>query len=603
MFLARPIGPLSVRTHKLSAPFAVLLGLSLIVPQLSYFREPPLVDFFGEWASAFLFAVAALFAVKLLPNRLRVSSWFVAVPLGIVATMAVQFALGRYAYISDPILWTGYLSLFFIAALVAQAALATNLKRELGDRLCWTFLLIGVVNLCLQILQITGLESLAGPFIIKLVPETVCRPFGNISQANHASTMAWSAILGAIYLSTVGRIKVAVAAPIVAALLFSSALTGSRMPWLYCAVASGVLFLASGWISSFRNRALVATGLFAGFAIASAIAIPVFENISGHCVSALERFSGSRGSDYMIRYEMWREALMVWIHSPLIGSGVGSFMGQVYNLQPVGLHMPLDYFPHNMALQFLAELGIVGAGLVTAAVLVWLFQLIRARELLGPLDAMLVAWLGVIGVHAMLEFPLHYVQWVIPFGLALGLLIRPDWSLRGRVVSAKLVVVLLSLALLSGLAWTFVDHARLSRLIFLTDLRKGLDGANAIELDAQIRRTNESVHLYRWLADHVVGIGFDPALNDANLAATHYDRLLHKAPTIDSIYRRITAAVVTGDLDGARLHLQRMFMFFPTRQQEMAELMRKNMERFPTELAGFAPILEEELARAPKARW
>lgn len=578
--------------------FAALLGLSVIVPNLNYFREPPLVDFYGEWASLMLFCLAALFGLRLIPTRLRLNWSLIAIPLGLLSLIVLQFARGTYAYPTDWGLWTGYLFLFFFAILVGQSATAGDVRRELVDRLFWAFIVTALVNFFLQLLQVTKQDGLLGPFIM----QGSCRPFGNLAQANHASTMAWSAIAGLVYFAGIGRVKPLMAGIGIAALLFSSALTASRMPWIYLVVLCSLIMTTPSWpLRTARARWLTVGGLASGFAVASLLALPLFANFGAECTSALVRFSGERGTDYAIRIDLWREALLAWTAAPLLGSGVNGFMGQAYQLVQPGAHMPLDYFAHNMALAFLVEFGAIGAGFVAVIVVWWLSRLVANRRQLEPAEVALIAWLGVIGVHAMLEYPLHYVQWVIPFGIGLGLLIRPQWSKLSPVVPARALVVAMTFALMSGAVWLLTDYQRLGRLLHLVDMQL------SFETDDSFKRTIKDayadVKMYRFYADHITSIVADPDVEDPQKTLALFERLIKKGPTPESIYRGVIINTYIGDLPRARFHLERLFMFFPNRQQQFADSFRKSIAKRPDKLAALAAILEEELARAPKARW
>ena len=127
------------------------------------------------------------------------------------------------------------------------------------------------------------------------------------------------------------------------------------------------------------------------------------------------------------RLELWGGTLLMWADSPFIGQGLGSFdyLFPFYAPDTELLSDP-DKFAgaaHNDFLQLLAELGLIGAGLV-----VWLLRQIRRPR--TSLEWAALASLGLTGCLALIGFPLQNPATASLAALSLGLLARPArWSL------------------------------------------------------------------------------------------------------------------------------------------------------------------------------
>lgn len=141
-------------------------------------------------------------------------------------------------------------------------------------------------------------------------------------------------------------------------------LVGGRGPLLGVILAAGVL-AALGWRYSRSHVLLIRRGsvwLLAG--LAGAVAVLVTLVLHGSTAVAAVRRLGAlldtgAGSSTAERLHYYASALELWIGSPLVGHGVGSWPALTYRLDVRG-------YPHNLVLETLAELGLAGLLLLTA---------------------------------------------------------------------------------------------------------------------------------------------------------------------------------------------------------------------------------------------
>lgn len=103
------------------------------------------------------------------------------------------------------------------------------------------------------------------------------------------------------------------------------------------------------------------------------------------------------------------------------------YRGTVYQFITDGPARQIDVYAHNVVAQPLVEFGVAGAASFVFVVAVFLLALRRNRAEFGAADVLLLGWLGILGIHSLLEYPLWYVHFLIFFDLSLGLLIRPAW--------------------------------------------------------------------------------------------------------------------------------------------------------------------------------
>ena len=305
----------------------------------------------------------------------------------------------------------------------------------------------------------------------------------------------------------------------------------------------------------------------------------------------------------IIRLELWRQAIDVWRSSPWIGVGAFNFLPTVYATESLDVHRPLDTYAHNVALQILAEFGIVGAGVLGAAVLLWMRRLFLCRRELNAADAVVLLWLGIIGVHAMLEFPLSYTHFLLIFCLSLGMILRPEWAQGAPRLPLRLPMLGLVLCLLACAAVLFGDYRKLDRLFWLEDQRGAFAAAPTAEVRALVTDAAADVEIFRVQADHLLGLSEPINGNDLPRKIADTDRLLAQSPQPIVSIRRIALATLAEDPETARWHLQRLLGFFPRHADMMAATLRTFVDRRPEEFGMLGPIIDEELARRPAPRW
>ncbi len=155
-----------------------------------------------------------------------------------------------------------------------------------------------------------------------------------------------------------------------------------------------------------------------------------------------------------LRLDWWSEAAQAFKDEPVLGFGAGTFpvIHRLYRDTEITVASP-----HNVLMQFLAELGIVGVLLSTTVVVVGLLAVRAAVRLLPDGQQLAGLALAVVlvlfGAHALVDVDWDYLAVAAPAFLALGVLLgggRAIWvdGFPGLALVPVLVLIPVVLALL-----------------------------------------------------------------------------------------------------------------------------------------------------------
>lgn len=216
-----------------------------------------------------------------------------------------------------------------------------------------------------------------------------------------------------------------------------------------------------------RRRRTFAVRLAAGIALVAAAAVIGLAFRAGGPSDWWRDFtnpvavqgSGGLGSTSSSgRWAWWGEAWRLFEAEPLRGHGASSF---AVARRPIRNNDLVVTEPHNTALQFLSELGIVGfllAALATAAALIVgaaAVRRVKEPQRLPALALMLGLW--VYSAHALFDFDWEFVAVTGPTLFVAGLLAatsRPALTPRRRLVPAGVALVAMLASLYSlGAPW------------------------------------------------------------------------------------------------------------------------------------------------------
>jgi O-antigen ligase len=397
-----------------------LVGLMWLLPFLQPRHRYPLTSFYSEWLAVAL----GLAALAVLARRAAWADMKLPVvalfAVALAALLAIRPAFGDLPYAGPPL--TGALLVLWAALLVLLGA---HLQRALGlgaaaATLAWFLLAGGLLSAAIGLLQHFQIATLLDALVSRTDTAYV---HGNLAQRNHFANYLTLAAAALVYLFASRRLAPWTALACAVPLVLALPLSGSRSVWLYLAL---LLLLAlvplrgAAADGTARMRAML-LGIAGGFVLAQwVVTLPGFESRWGAEAPAARLFDVATGTAE--RLQLWRAAWWMFEQAPLAGVGFGQYAWQhtLYLAAVPSAALIGDFnHAHNVVLQLLAETGLIGAGLVLAAAFAWLLGLKGARLTLE--HWWLLALLGVIAVHSMLEMPLWYAYFIGVAAIALGL--------------------------------------------------------------------------------------------------------------------------------------------------------------------------------------
>ncbi|KWI73441.1 PglL family O-oligosaccharyltransferase [Burkholderia ubonensis] len=456
----------------------VALAVALIVPYAITNHTYPIPTFYSEFSALALYLLLGA-SVILLVRTSRPATPFAApaafaAPLGFAAVLVAQIALMPLRVPSMNWLAVGYLG----AALVAMQAgyvLAREQLAEAAARIMAGALLIGgVFAVFCQVVQLFRLESVLSPFVVVYNIAVERRPYGNMAQANHLATDIAFALAGALYLVQTRRLAVWAWLMLSVVLSGGLALTVSRGPWLQVAV----MVVAGFWMAraesrdkpgtpaNVRARAWLMPVLLAAVFVAVNGAVR-WANLHYHlnlAVSAAERMRDA--GQIAPRLALWKYGLAMFREHPLLGVGWGEFPSHQFALARALGGVEIANNSHDIFIDLLAKSGLLGLGVLVVTLVLWFVRALRAPQTSTRVFGF--ALVGVLLMHALVEYPQQYMFFLLPVMFVIGLLEAKPL----RIVPGRAAFALFALLTFGGLLAALPvlrDYQRAEVLYYGTD--------------------------------------------------------------------------------------------------------------------------------------
>jgi O-antigen ligase len=419
------------------------LAAMVSVPFLHARHYNPIPSFWSEWW-AFTLGLAAAALLLIRPNVWRPFGLpaVAAIPLVFIVTALVQYFAGRWYFIEPWLIYAAYLLWASLMMLAARSFVARRGLTPLADVLAAAILFGALANTAAAALQFHNVGFRSGWVFIRIANV----PYSNLGQPNHFNHELWLGIASLYYLHVRERCRLSIVVPALLLLLFAATMSTSKSILLY-AVA---LTLLSGFMRWKLPGNVEAKKLWR-------LTLPLLPvvlllqvgvdllGIAGDASlpTATQRLF-NQVAGYQIRWRLAQSAWDVFLHAPLLGSGIGTLPWHFFISNG---HFPLGQGPavaehtHNLLLQLLAEFGIVPVVIMVAILIRWVLAI--ARQPWRAEQWWLVALLGICAIHSMLEYPLWYSFFLGIAALLLGASDQPAAMLnngrRGAVLSALIV--------------------------------------------------------------------------------------------------------------------------------------------------------------------
>ncbi|TDG08510.1 polymerase [Paraburkholderia guartelaensis] len=417
----------------------VLLALALTLPYAVVNHTYPIPTFYAEFVALTLYVLMGA-ATLLLVRPARSGEGFASptvalVPLFFGLLLIVQTFALPLAEPSMNWLGAGYLLAAFLAT---HAGYTITRARLMQSALVWGAFALqfgGLFAVFTQVIQLFHLETKVTPLVVAYNITVDRRPFGNMAQANHLATYIAFAMAGAMYLVLTRRLNVLLWGVLTAIYSGGLALTVSRGPWLQM----GVIFVAGLWIAltGCRSEAdegrSAASGRKAGGVRAWTIPVVlvlIFFGMNAFvrwanvhygldlAQSAAERMKDA--SQIAPRLALWRYGWTMFKSHPVLGVGWGDFpMHQFELVRSLG-GVEIANNAHDIFLDLLAKTGFVGLAIVVIGLVAWFVRGLRAPHTAERVFGFML--IGVLVMHALVEYPQQYMFFLLPAMFVFGLL-------------------------------------------------------------------------------------------------------------------------------------------------------------------------------------
>ena len=575
------------------------IGLMWTLPFLQPLHRSPLTSFYSEWLALALGLVALVplaAGQRWRETAIPATAFFLAV---FAALVGLHQLLGLVPYPGQTLTVVLYL-----AWAMLLMVLGATLRGEIGlaavaGTLAWFLFAGGVLGALTGVAQHFELAALLDPLVARKAAKVV---HGNLGQPNHYASYTALALASLVYLYASGRMRFAVAAVVAVLLVYVLGLSGSRSAWVYLAILL-VLALLHAWRTGAAGRRpaifvllLIAAFIAAqGLATLTSTAAPDTASTDAVVVTSAERlFTGANTSD--ARKQLTHEAWWMFKQAPLAGVGWGQFPWHDFSYRAMtgaGIWgWPFNH-AHNIVLQLLAETGLAGCALVVIAGLHWLWAQRRS-----PFDLerwWLLALLGVLGAHSMVELPMWYAYFLGIAAVALGAGSERNFTAGpGRGASAVVLALLVAGAI--PLVTSFGAYRDFERLF----ARDGTAPEGAARAAILSRAHREAV--LKPYAEIALTFGIEVDRTRLREKLELNGRVLRFAPLEVVAFRQAQLLALAGEREAARRQFAQAARVYPAESQAAADAVRALAAKHPAEGGPLLELAAEILAEQRAAR-
>lgn len=555
------------------------LGLAAAIPFLCPRHTLPIPSFYGEWLAIAL-GVGACTVFLTAPFWKSLSIPKIALHiLLLIAWIALQSLVVEHIYTTQallPALYLGWAAVLIVVAGWLRQRLTTETAMGM---ISWFLLAGGILQSLAGLTQYLDLDGVLAGWVT--LRQTISIN-GNIAQANNFATHVTLGALALIYLQAQRRIPLGLALPILAIFAIVLTLASSRSVWLYT-LATVVLSAVLYWKArgTVHRRLAVLSMLFLVLFMIAQFLMPLVDEWLGAILAdygfgrnrlgVLTALGKGIAGAHESRFMEWGRAWTIFLQAPIVGVGMGQYAWHsftLYALPEFADHPTGEVFSHahNLFMQVIAELGIIGLLLLVLLLASWIWQFLRG--ILTPNNWLIIGVLLILFIHSNLEYPLWYSHFLGVAAIMLGL--GDNRSLRftftpwlGRTASAAVLVLAFGI-----LALTYGSFRKLENVNLLI-FESGPEEA----------------------ASRLWAISRNPLLTPWAEAAM----ATHARPNTDNVDQHLarTSRVMRYQPHPIKVHRHIVFLAFAERMDESISFLRLSAAAYPSSFPRFACSLRD----------
>jgi O-antigen ligase len=538
--------------RKVPRAAVALLAAAWILPFVQHHHRLPVPSFLSEWIAVVAGLLLCGFALWEGRRRQLALPAVALLPIGMAALLAAHALVGASAYRHSAgvavlyMLWAG-------AMVLAGRWLAGFDKEDAVRCLGWCLVVGAGLASLVGVIQMFELRGFLDPVVSRYAG----RVSGNLGSPNHFALYIALGSASLIHLAASRRVPGYVAAVLMLPLMFVLAASGSRSGWIYL----GAILLACG---AWRLQAKDAiAGRAVGFCALALLAYLLCNlglsagwlGPTGTGSAADRMLAASPLTD--LRSRLWLYAVRMSLDHPLFGVGWGNFAWELFQRSDGRLWAGWNYDAnaHNLLLHLAAETGLAGLAVLLVPLGFWWIRTIR------PVRGAAWYWgatlLGLIGLHAMLEYTLWYAYFLGIAALLAGWM-DPGRRALGPEGGTGLVPVLL---LLTG-GWvagqTLHDHRVLEKALDPVALE--VPGGTPEIITDMVAMQSASLLVPE--LERVLGMGLLADAGRMSQTLAMSDRIVRHAPTPIHVFRHAVLLQLSRQDEAALRLFDRGLMLF-----------------------------------------
>lgn len=424
----------------------LLAGILIISAWLTPVHYRPWVTYTGE-----LLAFIALFAVAAVYLKEKIQLPKITLPLLLLSFVPlIQWVFGEVYFFSTALLCFCFTFAFWLSTVFGYNLSLNTLEREKTfTQLSFVLSFAGTATAIFAIMQWMNVDekfSLVMDFRAN-------RPYANFAQPNHMASFLIISLLANLYLFEKQKLKKILILLSSIAMVFAVALSQSRTSWVACCCI--LIYGAYQYYKGFIHLKWYWALAWVGFFIACMFTLPLINQlmVQASDLQVVQTTAvADRATGDMSRLAIWQQMIQAIYDRPWLGYGWDQ-VSVAYTLVSEHFTGPVWVdSAHNFLIDFILWNGVLIGLPFLGYFVYWGYQLHKQVNSTESVLGLLMV--GVIVVHAMLEYPQYYAYFLLLIGFILGtiqaqnkqtqvVLLSPNYMRVTYIVAVPLLILII----------------------------------------------------------------------------------------------------------------------------------------------------------------